>query len=212
MSAIRVVIVDDHIVFREGLRALLRRVQTIEVVGEAATTEEAVEVVHDTQPDVVLMDLHLPGEGGVAAIAEITEENPDIEIVALTMHSDDEHVGQAIAAGAHGYLLKDADPDAIVRAIEALHAGQLIFNPGIARQVLAGAASRTEERAFPTLTEREYEILDRLARGIRNDAIAARMGISVKTVQNNVSSILLKLGAVDRAQAVALARDAGLGR
>jgi DNA-binding NarL/FixJ family response regulator len=127
------------------------------------------------------------------------------------MYSDDAHLRDAIRAGARGYLLKDADPDAIVRAILAVHQGQLIFDPGIAGHVLAATATPESARAFPSLTEREYEILDRIARGLRNDAIAARMGISLKTVQNNVSSILLKLGATDRAQAVALARDAGLG-
>lgn len=212
MIPIRVVIVDDHVVFREGLRALIGRVDSIEVAGEAATTDEAVDVVDAVQPDVVLMDLHLPGEGGVSATARILADHPGIGILVLTMHSDDEHVGEALAAGARGYLLKDADPDAIVRGIHALHTGQLIFDPGVADHLLAAAALRTTVRPFPSLTEREYEILDRIAKGLRNDAIAARMGISMKTVQNNVSSILLKLGAVDRAQAVAMARDAGLGR
>lgn len=211
MTPVRVVVVDDHIVFREGVRALLSREAGIEVVGEAGTTDEAVQTVADTEPDVVLMDLQLPGGGGEVATRSIGLAHPEVAVLALTTYSDDAHLGGVLAAGARGYLLKDAEPDAIIRAILAVHEGQAIFDRGIAAQVITAAASRTAERPFPTLTEREHDILERLARGLRNDAIAARMGISVKTVQNNVSSILLKLGATDRAHAVALARDAGLG-
>jgi DNA-binding NarL/FixJ family response regulator len=212
VTPIRVVVVDDHMVFREGLRALLGRVDEIEIVGEAATTQEAIEVAEALQPDVVLMDLHLPGGGGELATATILSAHPEVAVLVLTMHSDDGHLRHALNAGARGYLLKDAEPDAIIRAIVAVSEGQAIFDRGIAGRVIAATASPDAEHPFPALTEREYEILDRLARGLPNNAIAARMGISVKTVQNNVSTILLKLGATDRAQAVALARDAGLGR
>ncbi|HET9561519.1 MAG TPA: response regulator transcription factor [Mycobacterium sp.] len=212
MTPIRVVIVDDHMVFREGLRALLGRVDDIEIVGEAATTQEATEVAEALLPDVVLMDLHLPGGGGDVATTSIIAAHPQVAVLVLTMHSDDAHLRHALTAGARGYLLKDAEPDAIIRAIVAVNEGQAIFDRGIAARVIAATGAPQAERPFPALTEREHEILDRLARGLRNDAIAARMGISVKTVQNNVSTILLKLGATDRAQAVALARDAGLGR
>ena len=133
-------------------------------------------------------------------------------MLVLTMHSDDAHLRHALHAGARGYLLKDAEPDSIIRAIVAVNEGQAIFDRGIAPRVIAATGTPRLERPFPVLTDREYEILDRLARGLRNDAISARMGISMKTVQNNVSTILLKLGAADRAQAVALARDAGMGR
>jgi DNA-binding NarL/FixJ family response regulator len=133
-------------------------------------------------------------------------------VLVLTMHSDDAHLRHALQAGARGYLLKDAEPDAIIRAILAVNEGQAIFDQGIAARVIAATGTQEPERPFPVLTDREYEILDRLARGLRNDAISARMGISIKTVQNNVSTILLKLGAADRAQAVAIARDAGMGR
>jgi DNA-binding NarL/FixJ family response regulator len=208
---VRLVVVDDHVVFREGVRALIARIAGIEVVGEASSTDEAVEVAAQCRPDVILMDLHLPGDGGTAATERILETQPDVAVLVLTMHTDDAHLRQAIAAGARGYLLKDADPDAIVRAIIAVREGQLIFDPGIADMVLASASAAQEARPFPSLTEREREVLDRIARGLRNEAIAARMGISVKTVQNSVSAILLKLGAADRAQLVALARDAGLG-
>ena len=211
MKPVTVVVVDDHVVFREGLRALLARVPEVEVVGEAATTDEAVDVTATAAPDVVLMDLHLPGDGGAAATARIAGLSPGTAVLVLTMHADDAHVRQAIDAGARGYLLKDADPDAIVRAVMAVHEGQIIFDSGIAGQVLAATARPAAERAFPMLTVREYEVLERLARGLRNDAIAGRIGVSVKTVQNNVSAILLKLGATDRAHAVAIAREAGLG-
>jgi DNA-binding NarL/FixJ family response regulator len=211
VTPIRVVVVDDHMVFREGLRALLGRADDIDIVGEAATTQEAIEVAEAVQPDVVLMDLHLPGGGGEVATTTILAAHPEVAVLVLTMHSDDAHLRHALHAGARGYLLKDAEPDAIIRGILAVNEGQAIFDRGIAARVIAAADTPQAERPFPVLTEREYEILDRLARGLRNDAISARMGISIKTVQNNVSTILLKLGATDRAQAVALARDAGMG-
>jgi DNA-binding NarL/FixJ family response regulator len=212
MTPIRVVVVDDHMVFREGLRALLGRVDEIEIVGEAATAQDAIDVTESVRPEVVLMDLHLPGGGGEVATTAITAAHPEIAVLVLTMHSDDAHLSHALNAGARGYLLKDAEPDAIVRAIVAVNEGQAIFDPGIAARVIAAAGTPDAERPFPVLTDREYEILDRLARGLDNNAISARMGISIKTVQNNVSTILLKLGAADRAQAVAVARDAGMGR
>jgi DNA-binding NarL/FixJ family response regulator len=212
VTPIRVVVVDDHMVFREGLRALLGRVDDIEIVGEAATTQEAVEVTDAVLPDVVLMDLHLPGGGGEVATTSILAAHPEVAVLVLTMHSDDAHLRNALKASARGYLLKDAEPDAIIRAIVAVKEGQAIFDRGIASRVISATAAPQTDRPFPVLTDREHEILDRLARGIRNEAIAARMGISIKTVQNNVSTILLKLGATDRAQAVALARDAGMGR
>jgi DNA-binding NarL/FixJ family response regulator len=211
MSDLRILVVDDHIVFREGLRALLSRIDGMDVIAEAGTTEEAITAAGECHPDVILMDLNLPDRGGVEATATILTNHPDIAVLVLTSHSGDKYLRDAIRAGARGYLLKDADPDGIVRAILAVNQGQVIFDPGIAAQVLTATAAPEEPRAFPTLTDREYEVLDRLARGIRNEAIAARLGISLKTVQNNVSSILLKLDAVDRAQAVAIARDAGLG-
>jgi len=209
---IKVLVVDDHAVFREGVRALLARVDQIEVVGEAATTDEAIVVAAQVQPDVILMDLNIPGGGGESATVAILVDRPETAVLMLTMYTDATHLRGALQAGARGYLVKDAEPDAIVRAIEAVHGGQVIFSPDIGGQVIAASTTAPSQgRAFPALTPREFEILDRLGRGLRNDAIAARMGISMKTVQNNISSILLKLGAVDRAQAVAMARDAGLG-
>lgn len=212
MSIIRVVVVADHIGFREGLIALLRRVATVEIVGVAGATVEAIAMVQEIQPDVVLIDLDLPAQGGPAAIAQINAVGRATKVLALAMESDDEHLRDAIAAGSRGYLLKDAAPNAIVRAIEALHAGQLIFDPGVSQRVLATTWSRTRQRPLPALTDREYEILGDLARGLQDEVIAAQLSISTKTVQNNVSSILLKLGARDRAQAVTIAHDAGIAR
>ena len=158
------------------------------------------------------MDLHLPGGGGEQATSTILASHPQMAVLVLTMHSDDAHLRHALHAGARGYLLKDAAPEAIIRAILAVHEGQAIFDRAIAARVVAASGTSPVDRPFPVLTDREYEILERLARGLRNDKIAARIGISIKTVQNNVSTILLKLGATDRAQAVAIARDAGIGR
>jgi DNA-binding NarL/FixJ family response regulator len=212
MTPVRVVVVDDHAVFREGLRSLLGRVDDIEVVGEAATTQDAIDITEATEPDVVLMDLNIPGGGGEMATAAAVARHPAVSVLVLTMYADDRHLRRALQAGARGYLVKDAEPEAIVRSIAAVHSGQVIFSPDVGAQLIAaGTADPAGDRPFPSLTPREREILDRLARGLRNEAIAVRMGISVKTVQNSVSGILLKLGAVDRAQAVAMARDGGLG-
>jgi DNA-binding NarL/FixJ family response regulator len=212
VTPIRVVIVDDHIVFREGLRALLARVDEVTVVGEAGGTDDAISVAVELRPDVVLMDLQLPGDGGVAATSKITAACTSTAVLVLSMYSDDAHLQRALGAGAQGYLLKDAEPESIVRAIVSVHHGQMVFDHGMAGHVVTAATSYRANRPFPALTPREVEILDKIARGLHNDAIAARTGLSIKTVQNNVSAILLKLGARDRAHAVALARDAGLGR
>lgn len=207
----RVLVVDDHAVFREGLRALLARAEDVDVVGEAATTQAAVDAARALRPDVVLMDLNLPGDGGVEATRQVLAADPDVAVLVLTMHDDDASIGAALRAGARGYLLKDAEPESIIRAISAVAAGQVILDPGAVGFLAAAAAATASGEPFPSLTPREREILDRVARGLRNDAIAARMGLSTKTVQNNVSTLLVKLGARDRAQLVAMARDQGLG-
>jgi DNA-binding NarL/FixJ family response regulator len=164
MTPIRVAVVDDHMIFREGLRALLGRADDIEIVGEAATTQEAIEVADTLHPDVVLMDLNLPGGGGEVATTEILAAHPEVAVLVLTMHSDDAHLRHALNAGARGYLLKDAEPDAIVRAGLAVNEGQAIFDRGIAAQVIAATGTLQAERPFPVLTDREFEILDRLPR------------------------------------------------
>ena len=149
MTPIRLVVVDDHMVFREGLRALLGRVDDIEIVGEAANTQDAVEVTEAFRPDVVLMDLNLPGDGGEAATTTILAAHPEVAVLVLTMHSDDAHLRHALHAGARGYLLKDAEPDAIIRAIVAVNEGQAIFDRGIAPRVIAATGTPPAGASVP---------------------------------------------------------------
>ncbi|MEU5527967.1 response regulator transcription factor [Micromonospora chersina] len=212
MSDLRVVIADDHHVFRMGLHRLLDSVPGIAVVAEAADTAATVAAVRDHDPDVAIIDLHMPGGGGVDATAQIRGQSPRTRVLVLTMHSDHVMVRQAVRAGARGYLLKDAEPEEIIGAVRAVHADQAIFDSGVADRMLAALTETGPAKPFPQLTDREFDILARMAAGQSNQAIAARIGISMKTVQNHVSNILLKLGVADRAQAVARARDAGVHR
>ncbi|MEU9738952.1 response regulator transcription factor [Micromonospora chersina] len=212
MSDLRVVIADDHHVFRMGLHRLLDSVPGIAVVAEAADTAATVVAVRDHDPDVAIIDLHMPGGGGVDATAQIRGQSPRTRVLVLTMHSDHVMVRQAVRAGARGYLLKDAEPEEIIGAVRAVHADQAIFDSGVADRMLAALTETGPAKPFPQLTDREFDILARMAAGQSNQAIAARIGISMKTVQNHVSNILLKLGVADRAQAVARARDAGVHR
>ncbi|MGR6317584.1 response regulator transcription factor [Micromonospora soli] len=212
MSSLRVVIADDHHVFRMGLHRLLDSVPGIIVVAEAADTAGAVAAVREHDPDVAIIDLHMPGGGGVDATEEIRGQGLRTRVLVLTMHSDHAMVRQAIRAGARGYLLKDAEPDEIIGAVRAVHADQAIFDAGVADGMLVALGEAGPTSPFPQLTERELDILARMSAGQSNQAIAARIGISLKTVQNHVSNVLLKLGVADRAQAVAKARDAGVHR
>ena len=207
---IRVLVADDHAVFRLGVRRLLDAVDGIEVVGEAADTDGAVAAAVALTPDVVVMDLEMPGGGGVQATQRVLRECPGVRVLVLTMHADAARVGEALRAGARGYVVKDAAADDILRAVEAVHADQAILDPAVTG-VLLSSARATRRPAFPQLTERELDVLELLAAGAPNEAIAARLGISVKTVQNHVSNVLLKLGVATRAAAVARARDAGVG-
>jgi DNA-binding NarL/FixJ family response regulator len=204
----RVVVADDHPVFRMGLRRMLESVPEMEVVGEAWDTASTVETVVGTQPDVVVMDLHMPGGGGVEATEQLRRRVPAVRVLVLTMHSDAGLVRRALRAGARGYVLKDASSEEILRALAAVHADQAILDASIADRIFAAAP---EAGPFPQLTEREMDILERMAAGLTNEAIALRLGISVKTVQNHVSNVLLKLGARHRGEAIARARDAGIG-
>jgi len=204
----RVVVADDHPVFRMGLRRLLESVPEVDIVGEASDTASVVEVVIDTRPDVVVMDLHMPGGGGVEATQRIRRDAPEVRVLVLTMHSDTALVRNALRAGARGYVLKDASSEEILRALAAVHADQAILDASVADRVFSAAP---DPGPFPQLTERETDILERMAVGLDNEAIALRLGISVKTVQNHVSNVLLKLGARHRSEAIALARDAGIG-
>jgi DNA-binding NarL/FixJ family response regulator len=215
MPPIRVLIVDDHPLFRDGIRALLESLPDTDAVGEASDGRSAVTMVDTLAPDVVLMDLQLPEMHGIEATRRIVAVHPEIAVLVLSMSDDDESVFAAMRAGARGYVLKGADHDEIHRAIVAAAAGEAIFGPAVARRLMAlFSAPRTRgpgSDAFPDLTERELEILELIARGNANATIAERFGLSLKTVRNHVSSILNKLQVVDRATAIVRAREAGLG-
>jgi DNA-binding NarL/FixJ family response regulator len=214
---IRVLVADDHPVFRRGMRAILGAEPDIELVGEATDGEEAVALALELRPDVVLMDLNMPGVSGIEATRRVLEASPDVAILMLTMFEDDKSIFAAMRAGAHGYVLKGADGAETLRAIHAVANGEAIFSPEITRRLTGYfAASDGEPRtaaaqAFPNLTEREHEILSLMAAGYTNTAIASRLYLSPKTVRNYVSNIFTKLQVSDRPQAIVRAREAGLG-
>ena len=214
--SVRIVLADDHPVVRGGLRALLATIDGFEVVGEAADGEAAVREAQLLRPDVVLMDVRMPGLDGVEATRRIRDAAPDTAVLMLTMYDDDATVFTAMQAGARGYLLKGAEQEEIVGAIRAVVAGQAIFGPGIAaprpRLLLRARRSRRPREPFPELTDREREILDLLAAGPRTAAIAATLFLSPKTVSNHLTSIFAKLEVADRAEAIVRAREGGLGR
>lgn len=214
-SRITIVVVDDHPVVRNGLVALLRTIPGLEVVGEAADGDTAVRVVEEHEPDVVLMDVRMPGMDGVEATRRIREQTPGSRVLILTMHDDDATVFTAMQAGAQGYLLKEADQDDIVRAVRGVVAGEAIFGPGVATRVLGYFAEPqpvvSADVAFPELTDRERTILDLLAQGKRNADIAAEAYLSPKTVSNHLTSIFAKLQVAGRGEAIVRAREGGLG-
>ena len=214
-TPIRVVGVDDHPVFRMGMAGLLRSLDGFDLVGQAESPAQAREVV-DAEVDVVLMDLDLAGESGVVLTRELLASYPDLKILVVTMHEDDVSVLAAMRAGARGYLLKSAAPEQRERAVRSVAMGDLIMGQGVAERALSYVASSPaggsgRPRPFPELTDRELEVLDLVARGLGNAAIARALTLSDKTVRNHVSHLLTKLGVRDRAGAVAAARDAGLG-
>ncbi len=217
MQPIRVLIADDHPLFRDGMHGLLDAMPDTEVVGEAATGDEAVALAASLQPDIILMDIKMPGLNGNAATREILARHPQIGILVVTMFEDDDSVFAAMRAGARGYLLKAASHEEIVRAIRGVSNGEAIFGPGIARRLIgffAGPPATppvAPPRAFPDLSDREDEILRLIAQGRSNHEIADLLALSVKTVQNHVSNIFGKLQVADRAQAIVRAREAGLG-
>jgi DNA-binding NarL/FixJ family response regulator len=213
-APIRILIADDHPLFRGGLRALLESVADTEVVGEAATGEEAVQVALALAPDVVVMDINMPGLNGIDATRRILDESENINVLVMTMHDDDEAVFAAIRAGARGYQLKGAAQDETLRAIRSVANGEAIFGPGIAGRLqhfLSAPPGSDPNLAFPQLTDRELEILQLLAQHKTNAAIAAELFLSQKTVRNYVSAIFAKLQVADRAEAGLVARTAGLG-
>lgn len=211
---IRILIADDHPVFRHGMRGMLRLTDDIEVIGEATTGTEAVEMVLDLRPDVVLMDLKMPGLNGVEATRAIAHTASDIHVLVITMFEDDSSVFAAMRAGARGYLLKDAAPDEILRAIRAVYNGEAIFGRAIASRLttfLSTGPAQEASAVFPVLSTREHNVLDLIARGKSNAEIGRELHLSTKTVANYVSSILNKLEISDRSEAIVRARDAGLG-
>src|SRR6266852_3468041 len=217
MSRIRVLIADDHPVFRYGLRALLlAEATTMEVVGEATTGEEVVTLAAKSLPEVILMDVNMPGLNGIEATRRILAATPQVGILMLTMFDDDESVFAAMRAGARGYLLKGAEGDEAIRAISTVSKGEAIFSPAIARRLMGYFAkphsnpSPPSAHLFPELTEREREVLTLIAQGYTNPAIAEHLVLSPKTVRNHVSSIFSKLQVAGRAEAIIRARDAGL--
>ncbi|RME84462.1 MAG: DNA-binding response regulator [Caldilineae bacterium] len=209
----RILIADDHPVFRFGLRTLLQGEPDMEVVGEATTGSEAVDMAVELRPDVVLMDLNMPEINGIEATRRILAENPDIAVLVITMF-DDDTVFAAMRAGARGYLLKGAEGEETLRAVRAVAHGEAIFSPTIADRIMhyfAHTPAQPSLAAFPELTEREREVLTLIAQGLTNRAIAERLVLSEKTVRNHVSNIFGKLQVADRAEAIIRARDAGLG-
>src|SRR5690349_3385241 len=219
MNAIRILIADDHPVFRFGLRALLNAMPDTEVVGEVTTGEDVIALAGSVRPDVILMDINMPGVNGIEATRRIRETNPEIRILMVTMLEDDS-VFAAMRAGARGYVVKGAEPAEVLRAIRAVADGEAIFSPGVAERVIhyfatppaaVGESARSAESVvFPDLTEREREVLALIARGLTNGAIAEQLVLSPKTVRNYITEIFSKLQVADRAQAIIRARNAGL--
>jgi DNA-binding NarL/FixJ family response regulator len=214
---IRILVADDHPVFRRGMRAILGAEPDTELVGEATDGKEAIALSAELQPDVILMDLNMPNLTGIEATRRILEANPNTAILMLTMFEDDKSIFAAMRAGARGYVLKGADGAETLRAIHAVADGEAIFGPTIARRLTEYFATpgrvseNTSARAFANLTEREHEILSLMADGYTNTAIASRLYLSPKTVRNYVSSIFTKLEVADRSQAIVRAREAGFG-
>jgi len=213
-DSIRVLIADDHPLFRDGMRGLLGSLPDMEVVGEASSGEQAIELARELQPDVILMDIQMPGINGIEATREILHTSPRIGVLVVTMFEDDDSVFAAMRAGARGYLLKDSSGQEVMHAIRAVASGEAIFGPGVAQRLISffsAPSPAVSRRAFPELTEREEEILSLVAQGKTNQEIAKELFVSLKTVRNHVSNIFLKLQVADRAQAVIRAREAGLG-
>lgn len=212
-DVIRVLVADDHPLVRRGMRAILGTTEDIEVVGEAANGRSAIEAAESLNPDVVLMDLQMPDLSGIEATRAIVENQPDVHILVVTLFQDDDSVFLALRAGARGYVLKDAEDDELRGAIRAVAGGAAIFSPSIATRVLTlfAAHRSSPPEVFPMLTDREREVLERIAQGYPNPRIAQQLGISVKTVSNHVSVIFSKLQVADRAEAIERAREGGLG-
>lgn len=213
MSAYRILIVEDHPLFRDGLAAMLDGLDGLVVIGTVDTADHAVRLAAEHKPHVVVMDLVLAAGNGVEATSRIRQVCPTARILVLTSYAEDAQVFAALRAGAHSYLLKTAPPQEIVNAVITTAAGDSVYHGGVAERLTAQlwTARSTTSSAFPQLTPREHDILRLIARGYDNTVIANRLVLSIKTVRNNVSTIYIKLGVTSRAEAVARARDAGLG-
>ncbi len=205
-NCIRVLVADDHPLFRQGLRRALELAGDLEVVGEAANGRDCVTEAQRLRPDVVLLDINMPGLNGLEASRLIKEADPSIGVVILTIHDAEEYLVEAVRAGVEGYVLKDAEPDVIIHAIRASHAGESYLQPSLAGRLMAGVrhreAARQEQRAEDVLTPREIEVLQLLAEGVSNREISRRLFISEKTVKNHTNSIFRKMDVADRTQAV----------
>lgn len=211
---IRILVVDDHKLFREGLAALLNTAAETAVVGEAATGQEAIAQAAAVSPDVILMDIQMPDLNGIEATRRILADQPGVGVIMLTMLEDDDSLFAAMCAGARGYILKGADKAEVMRTVTAVAGGQALFGPAIAGRLTTffqrGGGQETATTPFPDLTDRERELLRLIAQGLSNNDIAARLNISGKTVSNHISNIFNKLQVADRAQAMIRAREAGL--
>jgi DNA-binding NarL/FixJ family response regulator len=217
MEPIHLLIVDDHALFREGLHALFSAIEDVDLVGEAATGVEAIELAQDLNPDVILMDIDMPEMGGVEATRSILRKSPSTGIVMVTMLEDDASVFSAMRAGARGYVLKGAQPEELLQTIRAIASGQALFGPAIANRMMrffneqeTRFKAAMPEEAFPELTPREIEVLELIAQGDKNRDISEKLVISDKTVRNHITNIFSKLQVADRAQAIIKAREAGM--
>ena len=212
---IRVVLADDHPMYRYGLTAILEQAEAVDVIASVGDGAALVSAVGEFSPDVVLTDLSMPRFDGITAITQLLQAQPELPILVLTMHEDDEHVFAALRAGARGYLVKGSDGEEIVRAVRSVASGEAVYGGAVARRIVAFYSGRQVEsptaRAFPDLTPREREVLELLAAGCRNHEIARRLGMSEKTVRNHVSQVLTKLQVPDRTAAALKAKESGIG-
>ncbi|HRW08182.1 MAG TPA: response regulator transcription factor [Caldilineaceae bacterium] len=219
MNPIRVLVADDHAIFRDGLHAILANVPDMEVVGEAGSGSEAVAAAIRIAPDVILMDISMPDLNGIEATQQVLADKPDTGIIMLTMLEDNDSLFAAMCAGARGYILKGADKAEVIKIIRAVADGEALFGPAIATRLAAFFRNSSQAAHpnktlthFPDLTDREREVLNLIAAGENNQHIAQRLQISAKTVGNHISNIFNKLQVADRAEAIVKARQAGLGR
>lgn len=212
-EVVRVLVADDHPMFREGLRAMLEAVPDVDVVAECESGAAAIEAAAAVQPDVLIMDLRMPGMSGIDATRQIVGTSPHIGVLVVTMFDEDESVFAAMRAGARGYVLKGAGHDEILRAVRTVAAGEAIFGSALAKRLIGyfSGGGGTPAVPFGNLTAREREVLDKVAAGRSNGGIARDLGLSEKTVRNHLSNIFVKLQVADRAQAIVRAREAGLG-